>query len=238
MINKSFLRILACNALAYSQDNTYATIAENRVYDTELDDVDARTESNDTDTSDNKNELAPRILVYTDGSDVAFNRQSLNSFASYANVKLKIELVIFGSYEGFGQYNNSNRFLAIISDTFEQQVFDALFKAQNEHAQKFRDFVASASNLQSNNVMDSDSDKKILVKSLEFDVQLHEQYNNSVYAQDRQNILDSYPDYVNLIPTGMRTELEKILVTNDAVKLEVIETEMPILTIQNEYNDD
>lgn len=234
MIHKSFLRILAFNALSHKQGNQYATIAEDRIYDTELDDLDSRNDGN---------ELEPRILIYTENSEIGFGRQNANSFASYANVKLKIELVVFGACPRYNQYNNVNKLLAIVSDVFEQQVFDALFKAQNEHAQKFRDFIVFSSNLQSNNVMDSDSDKKIFVKSIEFDVQLPEQYNSSVYPQDRINIFDYYPDYVNLIPIGMRNELEKILAMNDATKLEIVNSKIqtndaPLLTIQNEFNDD
>lgn len=230
MINKSFLRILVCNALAFSQDNKFATIAENRVYDTELDDVDAR---------DDGTELSPRIFIYTDNSDIGFQSKNPNSFASYATVKLRIELIVFGGYQLFGhQFNNNNKFLQIMSDLFEQQVFEALFKAQNQHAQKFRDFIVFASDLKINNVLDNDSDKKILVKSLEVDVQLPEQYSNSVYSQDRQNILDSYPDYVNLIPTSIKAELDKIFVISDSTNLENITTEMPIVTVTNEYPHD
>lgn len=234
MIHKSFLRILACDALAYKQGNQYATIAENRVYDTELDDLDSRNDGT---------ELAPRILVYTDSGEINFNRQNPNIFASYGTVKLKIELVILGNYKNFNQYKNINRFLSILSDVFEQQVFDAFFKAQNEKAQKFRDFITLAGNLQSSAVMDSESDKKILVKALEMDIQLPEQYTNSVYPQDRIDIFDYYPDYVNLIPTGMRNELEKVLAFNDATELDIINSALqtndaPILTIQNEFNDD
>jgi hypothetical protein len=220
--------------LSFKQGNQYATIAENRVYDTELDDLDARNEGT---------ELSPCVLVYTDNGNADLNAQNPNHIATYFNVKLKIELIIFGGYVGFGKYNNIDRFLAIISDVFEQQVFDALFKAQNEHAERFRNNIVFKGGLQSTPAKDSQSERKILNTVLEIDIQLPEQYNSSVYPQDRIDIFDYYPNYVNLIPLQMRTELEKVLAMNDATKLDIINSKIeqnnaPILTIENEFNND
>lgn len=229
MIHKSFLRILACNALADKQGNQYATIAENRVYDTRLDDLDARIAGGD---------IAPSISIYTGEGSAGLNGQNPNHIATYFNTKLQIELTIFGGYAGFGIYGNEDRFLAFMISIFEQQVFDALFKAQNANAQAFRKNFALKSDYQSMTLDNSNSERKILEQRIEIDIQLPEQYNSSVYPQDRIDIFDYYPNYVNLIPTNMRNELQKILAVNDATRLLAINTELPIPTIQNEFTDD
>lgn len=229
MIHKSFLRILACNALSDRQGNQYATIAENRVYDTRLDDLDARIAGGD---------IAPSISIYTAEGSADLNGQNPSHVATYFNTKLQIELTIFGGYAGFGIYNNEDRFLAFMISVFEQQVFDALFKAQNNNAQEFRKRVNFTGSWQSMTLDNSNSDRKILEQRIEIDIQLPEQYNSSVYQQDRIDIFDYYPDYVNLIPTNMRTELQKVLAVNDATRLLAINTELPIPTIQNEFEND
>jgi hypothetical protein len=230
VINKSFLRILACNALSYKQGTQYATIAKELVYDTELDDLDAR---------DDGSELRPRILIYTDSGSADLSGQNPSYIATYYNVKLRIELIIFGGYQGFGVDCNEDRFLAIILDVFEQQVFDALFKAQNSHAEKFRNSIVFKSGLQSIPAKDSQSDRKILSTALEIDIQLPEQYTSGIYPQDRIDIFDYYPNYVNLLPVSIRGELEKILAVNDAGdKIEIINSELPIPTVRNEFDND
>ena len=230
MIHKSFLRILLCNALADKQGNQYATIAENRVHETELDDLDARNEGAD---------LSPCILIYTDSSSTGnLNGQNTSNLSTYVIVKVKIELIIFGGYAGFGLHNNNDKFLSILSDVFEQQVYDALFKAQNENAQKFRDKATLASSLQVTPTNDSQSQRKIFSKMIEIDIQLPEQYNSLIYPQDRIDILDYYQDYISLLPNGMRHELEKMLSVNDATKLEILNTELPTPTIQIEFENE
>ncbi len=234
MIHKSFLRMITCNALLYRQGNQYSTIAENRVYDTRLDDLDARIEGGD---------IAPSISIYTGEGLTGINGQNTNHIAGYHNTKLQMELTIFGGWSGFGIYGNQDRFLSFMINIFEQQVFDALFKAQNPQAQKFRDTFQVKGDLQSITLNNSDADRKIFEQRIEIDIQLPEQYNSSVYPQDRVDILDYYPEYVNLIPSDMRTELEKVLAMNDASKLEILNSKLtqdnaPILTIQNEWTDD
>jgi hypothetical protein len=215
--------------LSYKQGVQYATLAEKRVYDTELDDLDARNDGT---------ELSPCVLVYTENGNADLNGQNPSHIATYFNVKLRIELIIFGGYKGFGIDANEDRFLAIMADVFEQQVFDALFKAQNEHAEKFRKFIVLKGGLQSSTNKDSQSERKIFSTVLEIDIQLPEQYNSSVYPQDRIDIFDYYPNYVDLLPSQIRNELEKILAVNDATPLEILNTKLPIVTIQNEFNDD
>lgn len=227
MIHKSFLRILTCDALSYKQGNQYATIAENRVHDTALDDLDAR------------DELAPCLLVYTDSGNANLSGQNPDVIATYFDVKLRIELLIYGHYSGFGKYVNDDRFLSIMLDVFEQQVFDALFKARNEKAQKFRDNIVFKSSLNTSTQKNTESDVKILTSMFDIDIQLPTQFNSSMYQQDRVSILDSYPNYISLIPLGIQNELKKVLAVNDAGdKLNIINTDLPIPTIINEFRND
>lgn len=227
MIHKSFLRILMCNLLSYKQDNQYATIAEDRVYDTALEDLDAR------------GSHAPCILIYTDNSSADLNGQNPNYIATYFNVKLKIELIVFGGYSGFGQYVNDDRFLSIILDIFEQQVFDAIFKSQNELAQDIRDKIVFKSDFNVVTSKESDSDTKILISTLDVDIQLPIQYTNIPYSENAISVLDYYPEYADLIPIGIKNELQKILaIKNISDKIEIINTQFPMPTVTIETDND
>lgn len=211
------------------QANQYATIAENRIWDTRLDDLDARIDGDD---------LAPSISIYTGEGGLGIGGQNPNHIATYASTKLQIELTIFGGYAGFGTFNNSDRFLSLMISVFEQQIFDALFKAQNANAEAFRERVNFTGNWNSVTLDNSTTERKIIEQRIEMDIQLPEQYNSSPYPQDRIDIFDYYPEYVNLIPEDMRSELQKVLAVNDATKLETINTEFPIPVIQSEFIND
>jgi hypothetical protein len=217
--------------LKYKQGNKYATIAGKEVYDTRLDDLDTRNGGGD---------LSPCVLVYTDNGGADINGQNSSHLLTYFNVKLRIELIIFGGYAGFGNSADANvdRYLSMILDVFEQQVVDALFKAQNDDAVKFRENVVFKSTLQSSTAKNADTQRKILSTTLEIDIQLPDQYSNNPYPQDSVNILDNYKDYSDLIPNSIKTELQKILVINDATNLEIVNTQLPIVTVENEYPHD
>lgn len=229
MIYKTLSRLLLCNALSYKHDNKHVTIAEDRVFDTAIDDI-------------QKYNNAPIILINTNSSQLDLNNKNASSFSTYLYDKISIELLIFGGWSELGDYVNNDRYLMMLLNLFEQQTIDALFKLQNIHAEKAREFIEFGS-IQSQTIESDATENKVFAQKIEIDIRFNEMYNSDVNSQDVTSMIDLYDKYLSIYPVDMVNKLKDILAINDATRLDKLNTEIqtnnaPELTITNEWTHD
>lgn len=217
MIERSRLRLLALRALTNNFAGNYPTLAENRVYDSRLDAFDV--------IEGCTQEPLPRIGIYTsdhtfDGGGI-LNSKKINF---QQNINLMFEVSIFGykqaSYNGTElvedeQLTFNDQYISLKLDLLEQQIFDALYRAENEHTNAFKKFAFGINSMSSHDDMSAEGQHKIAMRTLEINVRISQALCNKPYNPETNKWIDLYPDLKNLIDCPATLEaVESITVSN------------------------
>lgn len=229
MIERTRLRLLALKALTNNFSGTYPTLAENRVYDSRLDSYDVLEGLTE--------EPLPRIGIYTSGHTfdsggmISSKRMKLQQ-----DIDIMFEISVFGhkqaTYNGNElvedeQLTFNDQYLSMKLDILEQQIFDALYRAENEHTNAFKKFASGVNRISSHDDMSAEGQHKISMRTLEINVRISAALCNTPYDPATTNWIDLYPDLRDLIDCPAALEaVSSIPVANPQDNLNSIELDL------------
>lgn len=208
MMNRSFLRLLTINALSNGFTEPYPTIAQNRIFDSRLQDANI----------DPCETVLPYVGVYTAGHDFEIGGNgSVKNYNMFNDVELNIELSVFGLRDtgDDGVEIITDQYLAIKLDILEQQIFDILFQYENPHSDKWRCMVTRLIKMSSSPEASDDGNFKIAMRTLSMSLRLCEEQKKIRQDPDIISFIDQFPKYKYLLDLPeYADELKSILITN------------------------
>ena len=128
MVARTILRMLAVRALSNNFTAPYPTIANAKIYDSRLDDFDVYVTGSE--------DPVPQVVFIRQikSSNLAVGR--LKNNPANNDIEIMIEMSVFGFKSMDGEIEglmSNDQYLSAKLDILETQIFDDLFRGDNEH---------------------------------------------------------------------------------------------------------
>lgn len=223
MVARTILRMLAVRALSNNFTAPYPTIANAKIYDSRLDDFDVYVTGSE--------DPVPRVGVYTANQKFEFGGgQAPKIIQANNDIEIMIEISVFGFKSMDGEIEglmSNDQYLSAKLDILETQIFDALFRGDNEHTKAFRDFVSCIMSVESVDDMGAEGQHKIAMRTLILQLRVKQALCNERYDPDTSLWIDLYPELKNLITcSAMQDAIYQIPVNNTQNDLDGVDIDI------------